>query len=181
MCGIAAILWAAEDTPPSDAKAAVLELAGRCGIARRGPDSLDACVPAPRVALAASVLTMRSSGDATQPATDERGNALCWNGEWFQGGPAPDAADAPAVLALLAEATADAPDAATAAWVTSLDQTEEWIFNLFEAGARGDAALDANFPGSDRIEAAKAKLARVVKLLENWLENQRLTPVYVDE
>ena len=47
-----------------------------------------------RVALAASVLTMRSSGDASQPATDERGNALCWNGEWFQGGPAPDAADA---------------------------------------------------------------------------------------
>ena len=70
---------------------------------------------------------------------------------------------------------------ATATWVPSLDQTEEWIFNLFEAGARGDAALDANFPGSDRIEAAKAKLARVVKLLENWLENQRLTPVYVDE
>ena len=52
---------------------------------------------------------------------------------------------------------------------------------MFEAGARGDAALDANFPNSDRIEAAKAKLARVVKLLENWLENQRLTPVYVDE
>ena len=58
---------------------------------------------------------MRSSGDATQPATDERGNALCWNGEWFQGGPLADAADAPAVLALLAEATADAPDAETAA------------------------------------------------------------------
>ena len=58
---------------------------------------------------------MRSSGDASQPATDERGNALCWNGEWFQGGPAPDAADAPAVLALLAKATADAPDAETAA------------------------------------------------------------------
>ena len=72
MCGIAAILWAeAED--PADAKAAVLALAGRCGIARRGPDSLDACVPAPRVALCASVLTMRSSGDARQPATDERG------------------------------------------------------------------------------------------------------------
>ena len=115
MCGIAAILWATEDTPPQDAKAAVLKLAGRCGIARRGPDSLDACVPAPRVALAASVLTMRSSGAASQPATDERGNALCWNGEWFQGGPAPDAADAPAVLALLAEATAGAPDAETAA------------------------------------------------------------------
>ena len=115
MCGIAAILWAAAEDTPSDAKAAVLALADRCGIARRGPDSLDACVPAPRVALCASVLTMRSSGDATQPATDERGNALCWNGEWFQGGPAPDAADAPAVLALLAEATADAPDAATAA------------------------------------------------------------------
>ena len=114
MCGIAALLLA-EYTPPAEAKAAVLKLAGRCGIARRGPDSLDACVPAPRVALAASVLTMRSSGDATQPATDERGNALCWNGEWFQGGPAPDAADAPAVLALLAEATADAPDAETAA------------------------------------------------------------------
>ena len=105
MCGIAGILWAAaEDAPAADdAKAAVLKLADRCGIARRGPDSLDACVPAPRVALAASVLTMRSSGDARQPATDERGNALCWNGEWFQGGPAPDAADAPAVLALLAE------------------------------------------------------------------------------
>ena len=45
MCGIAALLWAAaEDAPPpaDDAKAAVLELAGRCGIARRGPDSLDA-------------------------------------------------------------------------------------------------------------------------------------------
>ena len=118
MCGIAAILWAAaEDAPTAEdaKKAAVLALAGRCGIARRGPDSLDACVPAPRVALAASVLTMRSSGDATQPATDERGNALCWNGEWFQGGPAPDAADAPAVLALLAEATAGATDAPTAA------------------------------------------------------------------
>ena len=114
MCGIAALLLA-EDTPPQDAKAAVLGLAGRCGIARRGPDSLEACVPAPRVALAASVLTMRSSGDARQPATDERGNALCWNGEWFQGGPAPDAADAPAVLKLLAEATASAPDAETAA------------------------------------------------------------------
>ena len=67
MCGIAAILWAAaEDAPTAEdaKKAAVLALAGRCGIARRGPDSLDACVPAPRVALAASVLTMRSSGES---------------------------------------------------------------------------------------------------------------------
>jgi asparagine synthetase B (glutamine-hydrolysing) len=115
MCGIAAILWAAEDAVPSDAKAAVLDLASRCGIARRGPDALDACTPAPRVALAASVLTMRASGDASQPATDADGNALCWNGEWFQGGPAADAADTRCVLTLLANATVDAEDASTAA------------------------------------------------------------------
>ncbi|KAK7249206.1 glutamine-hydrolyzing asparagine synthase [Aureococcus anophagefferens] len=85
MCGIAALVYGDDAAAPADATRAVLEFATRCGLERRGPDGLDAAVPAPRVALAASVLRMRRTDDWRQPVVDGRGNALAWNGEWFDG------------------------------------------------------------------------------------------------
>ncbi|KAH8073202.1 asparagine synthase [Aureococcus anophagefferens] len=95
MCGIAALVYGDDAAAPADATRAVLEFATRCGLERRGPDGLDAAVPAPRVALAASVLRMRRTDDWRQPVVDGRGNALAWNGEWFDGDGAPPALATP--------------------------------------------------------------------------------------
>ena len=117
MCGIAALVYGDDAAAPADATRAVLEFATRCGLERRGPDGLDAAVPAPRVALAASVLRMRRADDWRQPVVDGRGNALAWNGEWFDGdgAPAAGAGDTAAVAAVLGAAVAGLADAADAA------------------------------------------------------------------
>ena len=117
MCGIAALVYGDDAAAPADATRAVLEFAARCGLERRGPDGLDAAVPAPRVALAASVLRMRRTDDWRQPVVDGRGNALAWNGEWFDGdgAPAAGAGDTAAVAAMLGAAVAGLADAADAA------------------------------------------------------------------
>ena len=49
---------------------------------------------------------------------------------------------------------------------------------MFEKAARGDADMDASWPRVDRIEEAEAKLPRLRRLLESWLEKQRRTPIY---
>ena len=67
---------------------------------------------------------------------------------------------------------------ATESWAESRTDISDWIFGLFEKAARGDAAMDASWPRVDRIEEAKAKLPRLRRLLESWLEKQRRTPIY---
>ena len=67
---------------------------------------------------------------------------------------------------------------ATESWAESRTDISDWIFGLFEKAARGDAAMDASWPRVDRIEEAEAKLPRLRRLLESWLEKQRRTPSY---
>ena len=141
MCGIAALVYGDDAAAPADATRAVLEFATRCGLERRGPDGLDAAVPAPRVALAASVLRMRRTDDWRQPVVDGRGNALAWNGEWFDGDGAPAAGDveAPGGGADGARATTTAT-LLVVAFCGSLDDLTLFV-PMLAGGAIGPLAL----------------------------------------